>query len=213
MRNARSGLGDLKLTRQSYLQQRACRLQSEKITQCAAFGLVLGVGFSLYGAIGYSVGLAFSDMYYLAFMCVGLVLLGFGIAQPLLLDKPSALFRVVAGKLGHFIFQVLLIAIYYALLTPLAVLRSKQSPQAPFVAWASNTTGHGYGWSPKQTRTMVQAGKGKANLAGTFYAILVYFARHGRWFMLPLLVVLLSLGLLLFFAQTSAFAPFIYTLF
>lgn len=201
------------MTKQSYLQQRAYRLQSEKIKQCAAFGLVLGVGFGLYGAIGYSVGLAFSDTTYLVVMWVGLLLLLLGLGQPLLLDKPSAVFRVVAGKLGHCIFQVLLIGIYYVLVTPLGMLRSKQSPNAPFVSWDGAASGYGYGWSPKQTRTMVQAGEGRANLAGTFYAILVYFARHGRWFMLPLLVVLLSLGLLLFFAQTSAFAPFIYTLF
>lgn len=201
------------MTKQSYLQQRDQRLQYEKIKQCAAFGLVLGVGFSLYGAIGYSAGLAFSDTYYVSIMCVGLVLLGMGLACPLWLDTPSAWFRVVAGKLGHYIFQLLLTVVYYAFLTPLALARSKETAHAPFLSWNCTANSRGYGWTPKQTRTMVQEGKGTATLAGTFYAILVYFARHGRWFLLPILVVLLSLGLVLFFAQTSAFAPFIYTLF
>lgn len=213
MQNAQRGSGDLKLTKHAYLQQRTQRLRYEKLKQCAAFGLVLGVGFSLYGAIGYSTGLAFADEYYVIFMCVGLLLLGVGLGYPVLLDVPSAVFRVVAGKLGHYIFQLLLTVIYYVLLTPLALLRAKESAHAPFLSWDTAANSRGYGWGPKQTRTIVHGGTGSATLTGTFYAILVYFARHGRWFLLPLLVVLLSLGLLLFFAQTSVFAPFIYTLF
>ena len=34
-----------------------------------------------------------------------------------------------------------------------------------------------------------------------------------RWWLLPILVVLLLVGALLVFAQTSALAPFIYTIF
>ncbi len=34
-----------------------------------------------------------------------------------------------------------------------------------------------------------------------------------KWWLLPVIVVLLLVGVLLIFAQTSAFAPFIYTIF
>lgn len=34
-----------------------------------------------------------------------------------------------------------------------------------------------------------------------------------RWWLTPIVVMLLLLGLLIFFAQSSAVAPFIYTLF
>lgn len=34
-----------------------------------------------------------------------------------------------------------------------------------------------------------------------------------KWWLLPLIVVLLSVGVLLVFAQGSALAPFIYTIF
>ncbi len=34
-----------------------------------------------------------------------------------------------------------------------------------------------------------------------------------RWWLTPIIVMLLLLGLLIFFAQSSAVAPFIYTLF
>lgn len=42
----------------------------------------------------------------------------------------------------------------------------------------------------------------------------VEFARiHRKWWLLPMLAVLLLFGMLMVFAQGSAFAPFIYTIF
>jgi hypothetical protein len=43
--------------------------------------------------------------------------------------------------------------------------------------------------------------------------ILQFFWQHKWWWLTPMVVVLLILGLLVVFAQTSAIAPFIYTLF
>ncbi len=40
-----------------------------------------------------------------------------------------------------------------------------------------------------------------------------FFLSHKRWWMIPMLVVLLVLGILIVLAQSSAIAPFIYTLF
>jgi hypothetical protein len=40
-----------------------------------------------------------------------------------------------------------------------------------------------------------------------------YFSTGKRWWMLPIMVVLFASGVLLLLAQSSAIAPFIYTLF
>ena len=51
--------------------------------------------------------------------------------------------------------------------------------------------------------------KAAPGMAGEYWA----FLRHnGKWWLLPILLVLLGFGLLLLFS-TSAAAPFIYTLF
>jgi hypothetical protein len=48
----------------------------------------------------------------------------------------------------------------------------------------------------------------------TFIKDLWNFAReNNKWWLLPLAIFLVLLGLLLVFAQSSALAPFIYTLF
>jgi hypothetical protein len=43
--------------------------------------------------------------------------------------------------------------------------------------------------------------------------LLGFFARNKRWWMLPMVVVILLMAVLLILAQSSAIAPFIYTLF
>jgi hypothetical protein len=50
----------------------------------------------------------------------------------------------------------------------------------------------------------------KLGIAGE---LLGFFWSQKRWWLVPMVVVLLVFGLLLLFAQTSALAPFIYTLF
>ena len=43
--------------------------------------------------------------------------------------------------------------------------------------------------------------------------LISFFARNKRWWMLPMIFVVLLLGVLLILAQSSVIAPFIYTLF
>ena len=43
--------------------------------------------------------------------------------------------------------------------------------------------------------------------------LLSFFVNHKRWWMLPIILVVLLMGVLLILAQSSAIAPFIYTLF
>jgi len=48
---------------------------------------------------------------------------------------------------------------------------------------------------------------------GIMGELLSFFWGHKWWWLTPMILVLLLFGLLVVFAQTSAIAPFIYTLF
>ena len=54
---------------------------------------------------------------------------------------------------------------------------------------------------------------GLVDRAGIAGELLAYFWSHKWWWLTPMLVILLLLGALIIFAQSSAIAPFIYTLF
>jgi hypothetical protein len=51
---------------------------------------------------------------------------------------------------------------------------------------------------------------GKLSIIKEFW---MFLRVRKRWWLTPIIVMLLLLGLLIFFAQSSAVAPFIYTLF
>jgi hypothetical protein len=57
------------------------------------------------------------------------------------------------------------------------------------------------------------AGKRLMSKLGIFKELLVFLWRRKLWWMIPMIVVLILFGLLLIFTQSSAVAPFIYTLF
>lgn len=199
-------------TRTPYLQRLAQRQLLEKIKQNAAFGQILGSAAALYGMLGYFAGMEHSDLWYILWWVAGGLLLAAGLAYPLCLEKASDLFRFLAGKLGRLIFGTLLTGIYFLLVAPFGLFFGKTSPAQPFVRWQTPGEATTFGWQPKTVSTMTND-QGVAGLGGTFYAVLKYFVQRGQWFLLPLVVLLLAAGLLLFFAQTSTIAPFIYTLF
>jgi hypothetical protein len=54
---------------------------------------------------------------------------------------------------------------------------------------------------------------GIVNRLGIAGELLEFFWNHKWWWLTPMIVVLLMFGALVIFAQSSAIAPFIYTLF
>jgi len=55
--------------------------------------------------------------------------------------------------------------------------------------------------------------KGVMGRLGIAAELLQFFWEHKLWWLMPMLFLLLVFGLLIIFAQSSAIAPFIYTLF
>lgn len=54
---------------------------------------------------------------------------------------------------------------------------------------------------------------GLTSRMGIMGELLQFFLQNKWWWLTPMLLVLLFLGILIVFAQSSAIAPFIYTLF
>lgn len=52
-----------------------------------------------------------------------------------------------------------------------------------------------------------------AGKRGVLAELMLFLKARKKWWMLPILVILVLVSALLVFAQTSVFAPFIYTIF
>ena len=59
----------------------------------------------------------------------------------------------------------------------------------------------------------MKAFKNVAAKLGIFGELLEFLWRRKLWWLIPMIIILVVLGLVLVFAQSSAIAPFIYTLF
>ncbi len=60
---------------------------------------------------------------------------------------------------------------------------------------------------------MLKAVRGARRRVGIARELLQFMWERKLWWLMPMVFVLLVVGLLLIFAQSSAIAPFIYTLF
>jgi hypothetical protein len=60
---------------------------------------------------------------------------------------------------------------------------------------------------------VVSAARTAAGRFGTVAELFSFFWSNRRWWLVPMLVALFLLGALIILAQSSAIAPFIYTLF
>ena len=60
---------------------------------------------------------------------------------------------------------------------------------------------------------MGSALRGMASRFGIMGELLAFLWERKLWWLIPMMVVLLAFGALMLFAQSSAIAPFIYTLF
>ena len=195
----------------AYSEARKLRLLQDSIRQSAAFGQILGMGCGLYGWFGYYIGSGHSDGFYLAFCFTGAVLLLAGLAYPLCLARAADLFRRIMGKVGQVIFSFLLAVIYFVLITPVAYL-TRNGNRLPAARWDVQPT-QGAAWQKKISDCCLQGGGAPEGFLATFSKVLRHLAGHGQWYLIPIVILLLALGILLFFAQTSVIAPFIYTLF
>ena len=65
-------------------------------------------------------------------------------------------------------------------------------------------------WNVNSRTSETYVAQAQSGLLGELWA---FMRERKKWWLLPILIVLLTVGALLVFAQGSALAPFIYTIF
>ena len=199
----------------SYLGRRAARLAFEALKKEIIFGMVISSLLLGIGTWRYFVVIGASDRLSAAVAILGAIGWVVTLVVPSLWRLPEKALGFLAHRIGGGLFAALLTLIYGALIVPVGVLLRRISGPGPIVTWdKAQPVGGLEGWRPKEVAFDVQVGRrGKPSLARRFLIVLQFFARRGHYIFLPTLVLLLALGLVLFFVKSSALAPFIYTLF
>jgi hypothetical protein len=200
--------------RSGYLQNLALRREALAIRQQTVYGLVMGwfltlvAGFLFYCVRG---GL---DWLWGALLLIGLMHLAFAAALPQALAWPERLWMAVARWQGWLVMTILLTMVYYLLIWPAARLSRRRI--RGFGSWDEQPPISTTAWEPIDLAgadAPLAAASRYRSLPLLLASVIGFFFRRGNYILLPILILLLVLGLALYFVQSSALAPFIYTLF
>ncbi len=206
------------LTRSRYLRRLDERRETDEFRQLTNFGLTIGWLFTLLGGFCWFCVISQIDWFWRMMMTAGLVLLFLGTVLPQLLYWPRRLWMGLAHLQGRLVMTVLLTVVYFGLMSPLGWWeRRRRGGSHPFYSWDTNRPTLTTGWEtlPQTTPDSIAGDvqqNGSRSLVSLFAETLMFFAERGHYLLLPVLLLLLMLGMILFFVQTSALAPFIYTI-
>lgn len=198
----------------SYADRRYAREAKLALKRQIVFGLVLGGLGCVVGYLKTYIDEYASASIWSPVMVTGIILVLVSLIAPWLITPLEGFGRLAFGKLGKTILAALLSVIYFVVIFPVGILmKAFQSAGAGFAhSWSEASSDVFPEWTKKQSHYTTTENK-KTSMILQPAKIIRFFIQNGSWFMLPVLVILIALGLIMFFAQTSAFAPFIYTLF
>lgn len=205
------------MTDRGYLVRLHGRRALAALKRQIVFGLVLGALLALVGAQRTYLVLAARDAVWRPVMWAGFAALALTLLLPSVWTWPERALRAVAQTVSKGVLQLLLCLVYFSVMLPFGlILRLRRGPH-PLYSWKEQAPADAEGWVEKQVFAagLTRDGAGRtrfATLAG-LVDILAFFVKRGDALLIPALIVLLLLALFFFFVQTSALAPFIYTLF
>ena len=199
----------------SYLQRLKQRQQLARLKEQIIFGLTLGWLITLISGFHYFFAINQNDSFWQMLLYVGLGLIAITIILPSSIVLFQTPLRKVTEKIGETIFSFILITSYFLLILPIGILFKKQQKNTSFHTWQGRFLYQVEGWTKLNQVNLepFQPEDKKRSLVLQVAWIIAYFVRNKYYLFIPVLVLLLVLGLIMFFIKASALAPFIYTLF
>jgi uncharacterized protein DUF5989 len=195
-----------------YLAALARRREAAAIRRQIGYGLVVGWVLTLVCGFFFYCLASRAAWVWGALMVVGLIQLGLAVVLPQVLAWPERVWSAIAQWQGKLVMGLLLTIVYFGLLWPARRLRQVPSE---FHSWDEQPPESATAWQPLPAEEAEDAAaqNRQRSLPVLLAAVVAFFIRRKQYVLLPILILLLILGLALFFVQSSAIAPFIYTLF
>lgn len=197
-----------------YFASRRVRLALDALRRDIIFGLVISGILLTLGLWRYLFVIGVDDRLWGSVAGVGAAGLLLTIAFPSAWSLPRAILSALIQRIGAVLFALLLTVVYLLVITPFGSLQRLARGAEPIYEWSGRPTTQMEGWRSKEILFEHSHGRhSMKNLARGFLDVLDFFIRRGHFLILPALLILVSLGLVLFFVKSSALAPLIYTLF
>ena len=191
-----------------YIRDRKNRLATKEIKDYIIFGQIGGLLFIVIGIVRYLFGVTrFSTASACAAGFVGSYLVMMGVVYPEGLAWFYKSFSFVGNGIGKIMFSILLAVVYIGIVIPVSLLKKHEREMYLLMEWDGEYPGKeisGYfDWS----------GVVRNEERGTIFQLIGDLVENGEYYLIPVVVILVVLGTILFFVSSSVMAPFIYTLF
>lgn len=202
------------MNQSSYLVRRQARLALQELKLRIVFGLVISTLLLTIGVWRHWFVVGAGAEVALVLIMAGALGLALTLIFPTAWGLPESLLGRALRVVGGGLFAILLSLVYVLFITPVGWLVGKLKGRDPIYSWTLAPPDGMEGWHPKQVLCEAHLGSaGRSSSARRFVKIVRFFIERGHYLFLPTLVVLMALGLVLFFVKSSALAPFIYALF
>ena len=206
---AKNGSGGFHLTR--YMHDRKERLEDEAIGNYAVFGQLGGLIISLMCFMKWLTTYNTLMSYILlALTAFGLYMMITGVIVPQSLNWIYRPFSIFGNKIGEIIFDVLLLIVYFVFVLPVGLFMRRKNHEYLYAEWDDK-----YPFDERSGFTVWKssASSSKGGMLGTSARIIQMLMMNGKYIFIPAVIILIALGIILFFVSSSVMAPFIYTLF
>jgi len=200
--------------RGAYLRELALRREAAAVRQQTVYGLVTGWVLTLVGGFVFFCVPSRVDWLWGAMLSLGILHLLAAVVLPQLLAWPERLWISLARWQGWLVMNALLTVVYFTLIWPAGCFSRRRT--RGFVSWDEQPPPGNTAWQPidaVESQESNEAATHRRSLPMLLVGVIAFFIRRGNYLVVPIIILLLVLGLVLYFVESSALAPFIYTLF
>jgi hypothetical protein len=199
--------------RHGYLRRLRARQAAALLRDHVVFGLTAGWALLLIGCAEYFLVPGANDVAWPIAAAAGALILIVTLIWPAAF-RPLRTGMMAAGTfISGAVFRGVLVVIYSVFIVPAGLWIRRRKGAHPFYSWTGAPPAVAEGWTPKEVPPVPVIRKRRMTTVGEAASTMQYFIGIRSYIYLPVLIALLVLGLILFMAQTSVLAPFIYTLF
>jgi hypothetical protein len=203
---------------ETFLARRDKRRQSRELTQLLVLGWAVSSICFVSGTYHYLAVIGASDRVWFVVAWAGLLGGLLTLTVPVIWQWPERALRGVGQIVGRTLMFAILGLVYFVFVWPVGLIIQRRTGTRPIYYWNQKAPADAEGWIPKSMPPGMPgvAGRKRATQKSaplSIIQIFTFFVRRGNLLLIPSLLILISVGITLFFLQTSALAPLIYTLF
>jgi len=197
----------------AYMERKKQNDEMEELKNETIFGLMGGILLVLVGALNWLTAQDFWETVCLCAAALGLLFFVLGIVVPAALKYPYKVFRFWGNLVGKVIFAVVLAALYAVLIFPVGLLQRRKREAQGCCSWDKTPPELHSAFVDIMQTDNPKAKSGRTSYFGILYQLFSGLVTNRRFILIPVVVILVIVGLVLFFASSNVMTAFIYTLF